>query len=583
MCTTNPEVQRLSAQSERIESLPAGMASAAMHGFAWDSVGCFAQRDEGGELFTFSAMPWACATTRSSQIADRQAAARAAPAGLEAPPGGPPVAAAAAPAAAAAAPPTSAAEAFDQLRIATSKADAIHSQAAAERVQEAREKHSRAAPVVQLRPQPQPFTTHPMPSNLPAANLPDPVARARAGRIAMPEAPPADLEQELAAAEPVSDAGGSLTLQSIMGLGTGVLEGLLSKGHQLCVRMPGGQNYALPLGLLSVQLPLADIAELHGQQMQVGKAQQAVEGLLQLPAPVEEPIRSERGEGMQAAPAAPEAFSALTAAEACPVAVEACPAAVSSCPVGAGSEEAVEAKEVLSAEAIKQLQQVEEWYASMAYDEEEGAELETNRPAHLDCYNLVGGVVVASSERVPAVYSFAQGPEPAGITFRASPDGPTLKVERAILDTGANVVLGSKAWVEKNKLRWQPTNKLSMRTSSGDTFQACGRLSKPLIVVFCGGTAEELKVAVDCYVMEDQADLYELLVGTPLVNAVGGDISSYRSSFTYRPELYKEGGDPDVTHSIPICTYTAVAGAAYKESAHFMLGAMAAWAGQRSG
>jgi hypothetical protein len=190
--------------------------------------------------------------------------------------------------------------------------------------------------------------------------------------------------------------------------------------------------------------------------------------------------------------------------------------------------------------------------------------------------------VVATSEMVPAVYSFPVAPTPMGVTFRATPDGPALEVQRAILDTGANVVLASRAWVEKNGLDWQPTGALKLRTSRGGSFDACGRLAQPLIVVFCAGTPEELKVAVDCYVMANQSDLYELLLGTPLVNAVGGDISSFTSSFIYRPQLHKEGGDASITHSVPICTYTDRAGESYKESNRFLLGAASAWVAARA-
>ena len=79
--------------------------------------------------------------------------------------------------------------------------------------------------------------------------------------------------------------------------------------------------------------------------------------------------------------------------------------------------------------------------------------------------------------------------------------------------------------------------------------------------------------------MEDQTDLYELLLGTPLVNAVGGDISSFDSSFIYRPELHKAGGDISLKASVPICTYTSSAGDSYKESNRFLLGAVGAWVG----
>jgi hypothetical protein len=241
-------------------------------------------------------------------------------------------------------------------------------------------------------------------------------------------------------------------------------------------------------------------------------------------------------------------------------------------------------QEVAAAAVRKLVQQEQEepaWasceYDPDYYDEELEAGHDCKRPQHLACYNMVDGVVVATSEMVPVVYSFPEAPAPMGVTFRASPKGPSLSVKRAILDTGANVVLASRQWVERSGLQWQQSKVLQLRTSSGGTFEACGRLSQPLIVVFCAGTPEELKVAVDCHVMTDKTELYELLLGTPLVNAVGGEISSYHSSFIYHPQLHVEGGDTAATHSVPICTYTDRAGAAYKESNRFLLGAVRSW------
>jgi hypothetical protein len=219
------------------------------------------------------------------------------------------------------------------------------------------------------------------------------------------------------------------------------------------------------------------------------------------------------------------------------------------------------------------------------YYDDTGDEFEagTRRPAHLQHYVEVKGVVVATSSAVPEVYTFPNGPAPSCIGFRATPDGPSLQTTKAILDTGANIVLGSLAWAERNGLQWQPCSTLKMRTSSGDSFETCGRLSQPLIIVLCAGTPHQMKVAVDCYVMQQQADLYDLLVGTPLVNAVGGEISAFSSTFTYHPELHREGGDVSVTKSIGICTYACTASDTYRDSTRFLLGAVSAWVHPRAG
>ena len=115
----------------------------------------------------------ALATTRSSQIASLQQQASQQ---------------LAAPAEAAAAPPSTAAQALDSLAGAKLAADAIHA-AAAEQLQQQVVQARERAPAVQRRPQPEPFGTLPMPLDIPASSLPDPVRLARAGSIAPAIAP----------------------------------------------------------------------------------------------------------------------------------------------------------------------------------------------------------------------------------------------------------------------------------------------------------------------------------------------------------------------------------------------------------
>ena len=499
-------------------------------------------------------------------------------------------------------------------------ADAIHAKVAAELQQELQQ--SRRAPVVQRRPQPEPFGTLPMASNIPPSNLPDPVRFARAGGIAPAMSAPPGLEPALAQAPHVGlvpDVGGSVSVQNVIGLGTGVLESMLADGKDLVYRAADGRGYQLPLSCLELRLPLEEIAALHEHQVKDSKP---VLELLQLPAvPVaaSSPPLADAPAGVPVAHAGSAPSTVLMAVGARPElpAVPALlPAPAQHLPLLPAPAEhlplqpveaqlpAAPAPELAAAKSLplqpvdaalhavaaavaqlplprSQLTTLEVDPGDWEYDPDELSssddEEELVRPHHLSRYEMVNGIVVATSPWVPEVYSFPSGPSPSSMSFRATSHGPLLKTKKAILDTGANLVLASLDWVERNELLWQPTNTLKMRTSSGASFSACGRLQQPLIIVLCANTQHELKVAVDCYVMTEQTDLYDLLIGTPLLNAVGGAISSFDNTFTYRPQLHVEGGDVSIKQSIAICTYTNTAGPRYRESSRFLISAACEW------
>jgi hypothetical protein len=80
----------------------------------------------------------------------------------------------------------------------------------------------------------------------------------------------------------------------------------------------------------------------------------------------------------------------------------------------------------------------------------------------------------------------------------------------------------------------------------------------------CAGSPHEPKMAVDCFVVRNQRDIYDLLVSMPCVNAVGWDISRFSSSFIYRAQLHVAGGDVAITNSIAICNYANTSDHVYK-------------------
>jgi hypothetical protein len=158
-----------------------------------------------------------------------------------------------------------------------------------------------------------------------------------------------------------------------------------------------------------------------------------------------------------------------------------------------------------------------------------GLKVGTQHPLHQSKYHMVRDIVVACSTAVPEVYKFpTTGPSFMGAPSTQRHTGPRWWRPRPF----STPVLGSMDCVERNG----PSSTLKKRTSMDKT---CGRLSKPLIIVLCAGSPH--KVAVDCYGMRNQADVCDLLVGTPFINAMSGCIISFYSSFIYMPQLHAEG------------------------------------------
>jgi hypothetical protein len=129
-------------------------------------------------------------------------------------------------------------------------------------------------PGVQRRPAPEPFTTLPMPSNLPASSLPEPVRLARAGGIFPALSAPPLLEpmlQQHPHVGLVPDAGAAtVSLGNVFGLGTGVFDGLIAAEHKLIARGADGSCYALPGSMLEFCLPYDAMRQLLQQQGKVG-------------------------------------------------------------------------------------------------------------------------------------------------------------------------------------------------------------------------------------------------------------------------------------------------------------------------
>jgi hypothetical protein len=177
---------------------------------------------------------------------------------------------------------------LEQVQPARVAADEIHRQVAADIQQQLRREAAAAAaaPVVQRRPTPEPFTTLPLPSNLLAFSLPEPVRLARAGGIFPALSSPPGLERMLQQHPHVGlvpDAGAaSISLSNVFGLGNDVFDGLIAAGHKLVAVGPDGSLYELPGSMLRrFYLPYDAMQQLLQQQ---GKVGDPAEALLQLPA-----------------------------------------------------------------------------------------------------------------------------------------------------------------------------------------------------------------------------------------------------------------------------------------------------------
>jgi hypothetical protein len=345
--------------------------------------------------------------------------------------------------------------------------------------------------VVPKKPAPVPFATTAVPADTPLSQLPDTVRAARQLSVNG-----AVKDVDFSHALPTAARSGAQAISTgfrfLMQQGTGVLENCLTDRTHVMVRQGDGMYLHVPIDQLCLDMDLPSLAAINDASQQV-----------------------------TAAMTGPKPESSLVAAP--PVASEVPAASL----LEHSCMSAVTAATLLATDA-----------AQLA-----PACLSVNIP-HVDPPVIRS----ASLTEVPAVITLPYGDPQQGLSIRRHNQPCTLPFGRALLDTGANMVICSQEWADEHQLSYEHKGTV-MQTSSGSSTSTVGMLTTPILFVLCAGTHAQLAIELPVHVMKGVGEVYDLLLGTPFTNPIHIDIHAGRSSASYCYRLL-HNGDSESRHTI---------------------------------
>jgi hypothetical protein len=157
----------------------------------------------------------------------------------------------------------------------------------------------------------------------------------------------------------------------------------------------------------------------------------------------------------------------------------------------------------------------------------------------------------------PTAYQLmAQSAEVPGITISLCDSGGSAtelqRLQRLILDSGADVALMGESCAQRNKVPIVPSDR-RIRTSSGQVSGTLGKVAAPVKYVLRKGGPGECVVYQETFVMPGSGAMYDFLLGTPLINQWGMFVDPISSIATYRPYWHSRKDSHTLAH-IPVLT-----------------------------
>lgn len=129
-------------------------------------------------------------------------------------------------------------------------------------------------------------------------------------------------------------------------------------------------------------------------------------------------------------------------------------------------------------------------------------------------------------------------------------NGKTLATRNALVDLGAGIILVSADYCRKHNLEVDESP-VHLSNATGGPAKVRGHLRTPLNLVLFAGTPDQASVTVGgdpgsanhvpALVAEGVAHLYDVLLGNTFTRRVGGEVSTFTSSFACRPFLQARG------------------------------------------
>jgi hypothetical protein len=144
--------------------------------------------------------------------------------------------------------------------------------------------------------------------------------------------------------------------------------------------------------------------------------------------------------------------------------------------------------------------------------------------------------------------------------LQVSHDGVLLDAPNCMVDTGATCIIASDDWLKRHNIAYT-TEAIPLDGSTG-TGAAAGKVTgainltlkdangKPTTVTL-GGTPTPGEHYIEVLVSQGTAHMYDLLLGLPYLRYLGGEVSAFRSTFTYRPR-WQSHEDSDTTVTVQL-------------------------------
>jgi hypothetical protein len=157
--------------------------------------------------------------------------------------------------------------------------------------------------------------------------------------------------------------------------------------------------------------------------------------------------------------------------------------------------------------------------------------------------------------RYPAVYSLLHERAEAGVSLVNAATGDLISCPINIVDSGSNMIITTLAFCKQHNLQFSVDDVTSTATSSGAVTSTLGKITTPLDIVLCKGTEHQMSLRLPIHVMGGRHSTFELLLGTPWLNAIGAVLDTLNSTLTYCPLLQCDANSW-ITHTIPLTTTT---------------------------
>jgi hypothetical protein len=163
----------------------------------------------------------------------------------------------------------------------------------------------------------------------------------------------------------------------------------------------------------------------------------------------------------------------------------------------------------------------------------------------------------------PTVYYLRSGDPASSLSLVHSARDVSFPFVRCIYDSGSNLNLISSSYCKQHGIEYDTTDGINMLTSSGAVSKTVGRVCTPLHFSLPNASGGTVKIRITLQVVHASVENFDILLGTPFMNAVASWVDVPTSMLCYRPQWHSIRS-PAGQLRIPIITTTDSPDAAYR-------------------